>query len=112
VLKGNDLPDFCVEVKNVTLVEEGLARFPDAVTERGRKHLVELSKAVAEGKRAAMIYVVQRGDGFQFSPARDIDPEYASALKKAAKAGVEVYALAAEVTETGVYAIGLLPCSF
>lgn len=98
-----------VEVKNVTLVEGGAARFPDAVTARGLRHLEELTRRVAAGARAAMVYVVQREDGTRFEPAEDIDPLYAGGLRRAAAAGVEVYALGARVTPSGVEASGLLP---
>lgn len=93
-----DAPERCwVEVKNVTLVENGVALFPDAVTERGRKHLRELTAMVAAGDRAAMLYVVQRADGATFSPADAIDPAYGAALREAAAAGVEILAYRAEV---------------
>ncbi len=100
--RAPDLPDLYVEVKNVTLVEDGAARFPDAVTSRGLKHLEELARLVGEGKRAAMLYVVQRGDGNFFEPARDIDPAYAAGLEMAARSGVGIIALACKVTERGV----------
>jgi sugar fermentation stimulation protein A len=98
-----------VEVKNVTLVEEGIARFPDAVTERGLKHLVELTRCVREGHRAAMVYVVQREDGESFAPAEDIDPAYARGLREAVSGGVEVYVLGTRVTPEGVEARKTLP---
>lgn len=98
-----------VEVKNVTLVEGGAARFPDAVTARGLRHLEELAAAVRAGHRAAMVYVVQRGDGRSFEPAADIDPDYAAGLARAVAAGVEVYALGARVSPEGVEGTGLLP---
>jgi len=98
-----------VEVKNVTLVERGAARFPDAVTARGLRHLEELAARVREGHRAAMVYVVQRADGEWFEPAEDIDPAYACGLREALKAGVEAYALGARVSPEGVEATGLLP---
>jgi sugar fermentation stimulation protein A len=97
-----------VEVKNVTLVQDGVARFPDAVTARGLKHLHELGDRVAEGDRAAMIYVVQRGDGARFEPAADLDPAYAAGLKEAVARGVEVYVLGTEVSPEGVRTTGLL----
>lgn len=103
-------PGLCyVEVKNVTLVEGGVARFPDAVTARGLKHLEELTAQVRAGHRAAMVYVVQRADGVGFEPASEIDPVYAGGLRQAAAGGVEVYALGAVVTPEGVEAGGLLP---
>jgi sugar fermentation stimulation protein A len=98
-----------VEVKNVTLVQDGAARFPDAVTARGLKHLGELGLQVRRGMRAAMVYVVQREDGRWFEPAGDIDPAYADGLREAVASGVEVYALGSRVDEMGVTATGLLP---
>jgi sugar fermentation stimulation protein A len=81
-----------VEVKNCTLVEEGLARFPDAVTARGRKHLVELGRLAGEGHRAVIFFLIQRMDATLFQPADDIDPEYGCELRKAHAAGVEILA--------------------
>ncbi len=82
-----------VEVKNVHLMRQpGLAEFPDSPTERGVKHLVELSRMVAEGHRAVMVYLVQRADAGQFAIAEDIDPLYAAAFTAAKAAGVEMLA--------------------
>jgi len=90
-------PPAYVEVKSVTLAEGARARFPDAVTERGRRHLETLARLHAPGARAALLYIVQRGDCTSVEPAEDIDPRYAQALRDAARAGVEVYALGARV---------------
>ncbi len=88
-----------VEVKNVTLLaEDGCYAFPDAVTERGRKHLNELVHVVKAGHRAAMLYVIPRSDGTTFRVADEIDPEYSAALNTAVAAGVEVYAWRAAVS--------------
>lgn len=88
-----------VEVKNTTLrlARDGVAQaaFPDAVTERGRKHLHELMHVVDQGHRAAMVFSVQRSDCSAFVPADAIDPAYGKALRKAVKHGVEIYAVAA-----------------
>ncbi|MGE0054895.1 MAG: DNA/RNA nuclease SfsA [Hyphomicrobium sp.] len=82
-----------VEVKNVHLMREpGLAEFPDSKTERGAKHLAELSNVVAEGHRAVMVYLIQRADAESFSLARDIDTAYAQAAARASAAGVEMLA--------------------
>jgi sugar fermentation stimulation protein A len=81
-----------VEIKNCTLVEEGIAFFPDAVTSRGKKHLVELQKLVASGNRCVMLYLIQRMDSKQFRPADHIDPAYCDELKRAKKNGVEILA--------------------
>jgi sugar fermentation stimulation protein A len=89
--KGED--DFCyVEVKNCTLVNNSQAFFPDAVTSRGKKHLVELQKLVADGHRCVMFYLIQRMDAQQFSPADHIDPEYGRELRNAISNGVEILA--------------------
>lgn len=88
-----------VEVKNVTLlVDDGHYAFPDAVTERGRKHLNGLMEVVKAGHRAAMLYVIPRSDGTAFRAANEIDPDYADALATAVAAGVEVYAWQAMVS--------------
>ena len=81
-----------IEVKNVTLSRvKKTAEFPDAVTIRGSKHLIELAKLKKKGIRAVMLYVIQRDDINSFKIASDIDPIYARNLKKAMKSGVEVF---------------------
>jgi sugar fermentation stimulation protein A len=79
-----------IEVKNVTLLEGIMARFPDSVTVRGQKHLQELIKIVKKGDRAVIFFVVQRQDAELFAPADDIDPDYGRLLRKAVKSGVEI----------------------
>ena len=81
-----------VEVKNCTLVEEKTARFPDAVTGRGLKHLNELKKLVGKGNRCVMFYLIQRMDAVEFKPADQVDPAYGKALRRVAKDGVEILA--------------------
>lgn len=98
-----------VEVKNVSWVEEGRARFPDAPTERGRKHLVELTERVEAGEGAAMIFCVQRGDARTFEPADDVDPEYGRLLRRAENAGVQVQVLAHDLSSEGIKGMGTLP---
>ncbi|WP_319533527.1 DNA/RNA nuclease SfsA [uncultured Cohaesibacter sp.] len=103
LLSGGDLPDCYVEVKNVHLLREpGLAEFPDSVTKRGAKHLVELGDMVAEGHRAVMLYLVQRTDTDRFSFAADIDPDYAAAFDEARKRGVEALVYACDITLDGI----------
>ncbi len=87
-----------VEVKNCTLVEDGMARFPDAVTIRGQKHLMELERLVDDGHRAVIFFLIQRMDAKAFKPAADIDPVYADALARVVKNGVEVIARSAVMT--------------
>ena len=79
-----------VEIKNCTLVTEGLACFPDAVTSRGFKHLIELQEQVKLGDRAVMFYLIQRMDANRFQPADHIDPAYGEELRKAVRNGVEI----------------------
>lgn len=98
-----------VEVKNVTLVEDGQARFPDAVTERGQKHLRELMSMVALGYRAVNLFTVQRADARSVTPADDIDPVYGELLRQAARAGVELLAYQALVTPTEIVLSHSLP---
>lgn len=91
-----------VEVKNTTLVSDGVAQFPDAVTERGQKHLEELIDVVQQGMRAAMVFCVQRTDCELFRPADHVDPVYGRLLRKAAGAGVELYVLEAAPSEVEI----------
>lgn len=102
LLSDHGQPDCYVEVKNVTMAEGEFALFPDAVTTRGAKHLQELMAMVAQGNRAAMVYCIQRGDVQGFKPADAIDATYGALLREAAAKGVELYALAAQVSPTGV----------
>lgn len=111
---GGDRPLSYVEVKNVTLRRpEGphpaAAEFPDAVTARGAKHLAELADMVAEGHRAVMFYLVQRGDCDHFRLAEDIDPGYTDAFKAARAAGVEAICYACRVTPERIEITGELP---
>jgi len=98
-----------IEVKNITLKVGDYAKFPDAVTERGKKHLIELMDMVNEGHRAAMVFVVQRQDVKKFAPAEEIDPNYAKTLKKAYENGVEIVVLQVEVTPLNIEICGTLP---
>jgi sugar fermentation stimulation protein A len=91
-----------VEVKNVTLVIDGAAAFPDAVSERATKHLKELIRLRRKGHRAVIVFVIQRGDCDIFRPADEIDPLYGRWLRRAAKAGVELLPYRAKVTRKGI----------
>lgn len=85
-------PSVYIEIKNCTWVEKGVARFPDAVTVRGTKHLSVLQQLVAEGHRCLMLYLIQRMDAHVFKPAAAIDPQYEKALRTAHANGVEAMA--------------------
>jgi len=92
-----------VEIKNTHLSrQKGLAEFPDSVTARGAKHLVELGDMVAEGHRAVMVYLVQRQDCRTFSVAGDIDPTYAETLKVARARGVETLCYSCKMTTRSI----------
>ena len=111
-LSDDAKPDCYVEVKNTTMRRDlvgGPAEFPDAVTARGAKHLLELSDMVAAGHRAVMFYLVQREDADAFTVAGDIDPAYAEGLAAAMKAGVEVLCYACTVTPEDVSVARPLP---
>lgn len=81
-----------VEVKGVTLEENGEVRFPDAPTERGIKHLKELQRAAAEGYGAAVVFVIQMKGVTHFRPNDLTHPAFGDALREAAEHGVAVYA--------------------
>lgn len=104
---GDSRLDFClerpdglhlVEVKGVTLESGGHARFPDAPTERGVKHIRELMRAVEQGHRATAFFVVQMAQVTDFAPNDDTHPAFGAALRQAAAAGVQVAAYACRVT--------------
>ena len=87
-----------IEVKSVTLVEDGVALFPDAPTERGRRHVGELVRAVREGCRAAVVFVIQREDARACIPHDAADPAFGRTLREAVASGVEAYAYVCRVT--------------
>ena len=104
---GGSRLDFCletpegphfVEVKGVTLEENGRARFPDAPTERGVKHIGELQRAVEAGHRATLVFVVQMEQVESVAPNDETHPAFGEALRRAAAAGVQVRAYACGVT--------------
>jgi sugar fermentation stimulation protein A len=91
-----------VETKGVTLVVDGCARFPDAPTTRGTRHLRELASYAREGGAAAVIFVVQRADAVAFSPNDASDPEFAHAVHQAAHDGVRMVAFRCMVTAEAI----------
>ena len=90
LLEDNSLGKAWVEIKNVTLVEDGVAYFPDAVTVRGRKHLEVLKRIALEGQRAVIFFLLQRPEGDYLCPADHIDSAYGESLREAVSSGVEV----------------------
>ena len=101
-LDGNGKKPCYVEVKNCTLVEDGVACFPDAVTSRGLKHLNELRKLRGKGCRCAMFFLIQRMDANLFKPADHIDPDYGKGLRRAAKDGVEIIVYDTKIDLKGI----------
>lgn len=103
LLTGDDGQKCYVEVKNVTLLEEdGIGYFPDAVTDRGRKHLYELANMVAEGHRAVMFFCVSHMGIDSVTPAVHIDKKYAQACMEVIEKGVEVIAYQVEIDTKGM----------
>lgn len=108
-LSGANRPDCFVEVKNCTLVEDGVARFPDARTVRGQKHLEALARIKDKGDRALMFFVVQRSDARCFEPAETIDPEYSRCLRQVAAESVEIVVYDVHIDLKGIALNRMLP---
>lgn len=103
LLSAEGKPDAYVEVKSVTLCRRpGVAEFPDAKTERGARHMLELALMARQGHRAAVFFLVQRTDASEVRIAEDIDPRYTSAFLTAYGAGVEVIAHSCNISPRGV----------
>ena len=98
-----------IEVKGVTLEEDGLARFPDAPTERGVRHLEELIKAAGEGKKAFVIFVIQMKGVNAFTPNDRTHKAFADALRKASSEGVKVMAYDCIVTQSSIVCADSVP---
>lgn len=97
--EGNGKKAF-MEVKGVTLEKDGVAKFPDAPTQRGIKHIQELCQCIQEGFEAYLLFVIQMEDIKYFMPNDDTHPEFGQALRRAKKAGVHILARECVVTET------------
>ncbi len=109
LLQSRDKTCF-IEVKNVTaMLKPGQAIFPDAVSERGRKHLRELMLMKQQGARAVIFFCVMREDAQLFYPADEIDPDYGLNLRQAAAAGVEILAYRAQISATEILLSTRLP---
>ena len=110
LLLSNNSGERCfVEIKNCTLVSDGVAYFPDAVTSRGLKHLQELQKMVSNGCRCVMFYFIQRMDARKFSPADQIDSVYAKTLREVTKKGVEILAYDVDIDLEGIQLRNKIP---
>ena len=110
ILLEGDGPACYVEVKNVHLSRvPGTAEFPDSVTARGAKHLVEMTDMVAQGHRAIMVYLIQRDDCDHLSIAADIDPNYDEGLTRALESGVEAVAYSCKLTPEAITVENAVP---
>ncbi|MBC6905756.1 DNA/RNA nuclease SfsA [Saccharophagus sp. K07] len=109
LLHKNGQPIY-LEVKSVTLAEnDGMGYFPDAVSQRGARHLRELVQMVKNGHRAVLLYCVQHTGIEVVAPAAHIDAVYAEAFRTAVAAGVEVYALGADISPQAITLSRRLP---
>ena len=88
--EDNPIDETYVEVKSVTLIKDGLAQFPDAPTERGRKHLEELISLKKEGKRSVVFFLIEHPNGNSFRPNWENDAKFSQTLNKAYDEGVEI----------------------
>ena len=98
-----------VEVKGVTLVENGWAAFPDAPTERGRRHIAELVERRRAGEAAAVLFIVQNPSGEVFRPRHETDPAFAALIRRAAHWGVRILAYRLMVNEEEMTVADRLP---
>jgi sugar fermentation stimulation protein A len=110
LLEGEAKPACYVEVKNVTLYRTpGLAEFPDCRTERGEKHLREMTEMVKQGHRAIMAYCIQGGNPEAFALTPDLDRDYFNSFRMAKMAGVEAIALTCQVGPDKIEITGTVP---
>lgn len=109
LLEQEGLPACYVEVKNVTLKRTGAAEFPDSVTSRGAKHMLELAEMKRQGFRTVVLFIAQREDVDWFTVARDIDPAYAESLRFAVDEGVEALCYRCSVSPDAVTVVEKLP---
>lgn len=110
LLSAEGEADVYIEVKNVHFTRsQGLAEFPDSVTERGTKHLNELMAVVQAGHRGVMLYVIQRADCERLRICDDLDPRYGVAFRQARQNGVEAYAIRCNISPQGIFAERLIP---
>ena len=103
------IEDTWIEVKGITLNQNGIARFPDAPTLRGVKHLNKLATIAENGGKAMVLCVVQMKGIHQVEPNDQTHPEFGKALRKAAKAGVKILAIDCKVTPTEIIGDQILP---
>jgi len=109
LLRAADGTRWWIETKSITLVEDGVALFPDAPTARGRRHLADLCQRVQAGERAAVVFVAQREDAVAFAAHPTADPEFSEALRIASECGVLVRPYRCQVSLEGIALAQPLP---
>jgi len=102
LLKDMNGKSFYLEVKSVTFVANGIAKFPDAVTLRGMKHANALADLVKKGDQAGILFVCQRPDAVSFEPMWKRDPNFSLALHNAFQSGVKVWCITLNISETEI----------
>lgn len=102
LLSNKSGKNFFLEVKSVTFVKDGIAKFPDAVTTRGMNHAKTLTDLVKEGEFAGILFVCQRPDATLFEPMWDRDPMFSNVLFNAYKMGVKVWCITLNVSQTEI----------
>lgn len=100
---------FYLEVKSVTFVENGIAQFPDAVTERGARHALALAGLAEQGQEAGIMFVCQRKDANELKPMWDRDPKFGNALVDAKSAGVNIWCITCSVSLKSVTFLREIP---
>lgn len=109
LLKANNLPDCFVEVKSTTLLtNNGVGMFPDAKTERGQKHLRELTLIAEQGKKAVIFFAILHTGIHHFEVAKHIDPKYANLFQIAKQKGVQTLAYRAKMQLEGNIPVGII----
>ena len=101
-LSNDENQEYFLEVKGVTLEDKGYCKFPDAPTERGKKHIMELIEAKKHGFGAGILFLIQLDNIKSFTPNDETDPEFSNALKLASENGVDIFAYSCKVTETSI----------
>lgn len=109
MLSDSDRAQMYLEVKSVTLAQNGLGLFPDTVTERGQKHLRELTSMVMQGNNAGILFCVQHTGIKRVAIAKTLDPVYFELMRRAIKAGVKVFAYGCDINEKEIQVNKPLP---
>lgn len=109
LLENPENEDFFLEVKSVTLSEEGTAKFPDAITLRGLKHVKLLTDMVKNGKNAGILFVCQRSDVNFFKPMWERDPKFSQALLNGFNAGLKVWCISTELSKKNMTFKKIIP---